>query len=61
MTDAMPRKPAAGPSSPKPNTSDRAEHQKDVINGLRRIKGQARGLTEMIQANRSCEDVALQM
>ncbi|MCA3239182.1 MAG: metal-sensitive transcriptional regulator [Curvibacter sp.] len=57
----MPRKPAAGPSSPKPNTSDRAEHQKDVINGLRRIKGQARGLTEMIQANRSCEDVALQM
>lgn len=39
----------------------RADHQKDVVNRLRRIEGQVRGLVEMIQAGRSCEDVALQM
>jgi DNA-binding FrmR family transcriptional regulator len=61
MTAAMPRKPAAAAPSPKPTSGYRAEHQKDVINRLRRIEGQVRGLTEMIQAGRSCEDVALQM
>ena len=39
----------------------RADHQKDVVNRLRRIEGQVRGLVEMIQSGRSCEDVALQM
>ncbi len=39
----------------------RAEHQKDVINRLRRIEGQVRGLVEMIHEGRSCEDIALQM
>jgi len=39
----------------------RADHQKDVVNRLRRIEGQVRGLIEMIQTGRSCEDVALQM
>jgi len=39
----------------------RADHQKDVVNRLRRIEGQVRGLIEMIHAGRSCEDVALQM
>src|SRR6218665_673847 len=39
----------------------RVEHQKDVINRLRRIEGQVRGVAEMIQESRSCEDVALQM
>ncbi len=39
----------------------RAEHQKDVINRLRRIEGQVRGVIEMIQAERSNEDLALQM
>ena len=39
----------------------RADHQKDVVNRLRRIEGQVRGLVEMIQQGRPCEDVALQM
>jgi DNA-binding FrmR family transcriptional regulator len=39
----------------------RADHQKDVVNRLRRIEGQVRGLVEMIQSGRPCEDVALQM
>lgn len=44
-----------------PTDSYRAEHQKDIVNRLRRIEGQVRGLVEMIQNERSCEDVALQM
>lgn len=39
----------------------RAEHQKDVINRLRRIEGQVRGVIEMIQTERSNEELALQM
>lgn len=39
----------------------RAEHQKDVLNRLRRIEGQVRGLVEMISNGRPCEEVALQM
>ena len=39
----------------------RADHQKDVVNRLRRIEGQVRGLVDMIQSGRPCEDVALQM
>lgn len=39
----------------------REDHQKDVINRLRRIEGQVRGLVEMIQSGRPCEDIALQM
>ena len=41
--------------------SYREEHEKDVINRLRRIEGQVRGLVDMIQSGRSCEEVALQM
>lgn len=32
-----------------------------MLNRLRRVEGQVRGLIEMIQSGRSCEDVALQM
>lgn len=39
----------------------RLEHQRDVINRLKRIEGQVRGLIDMIEAGRSCEDVAQQM
>lgn len=39
----------------------RADHQKDVTNRLRRIEGQVRGVVEMIHEGRSSEDVALQM
>lgn len=39
----------------------RQEHQKDMINRLRRIEGQVRGLVDMIESGRSCEEVATQM
>jgi len=39
----------------------RNEHQRDVINRLRRIEGQVRALVEMVDAGRSCEDIAQQM
>lgn len=44
-----------------PSPSSRTESQRDVINRLRRIEGQVRGLIDMVQADRSCEDVAQQM
>ncbi|WP_300655217.1 metal-sensitive transcriptional regulator [Hydrogenophaga sp.] len=39
----------------------RTEHQRDVINRLKRIEGQVRGLIDMVEEGRSCEDVAQQM
>jgi DNA-binding FrmR family transcriptional regulator len=39
----------------------RGEHEKDMVNRLRRIEGQVRGLVDMIQSGRSCEEVATQM
>lgn len=58
----MSRKPATpAVELPRPTALYRADHQKDVINRLRRIEGQVRGVVEMIQESRSCEDVALQM
>lgn len=39
----------------------RAEHQRDVLNRLKRIEGQVRGLIDMINAQRDCEDIAQQM
>ncbi|EYC52607.1 hypothetical protein AZ34_17075 [Hylemonella gracilis str. Niagara R] len=57
-TATTPRKTASARSA----VADiRAEHQKDVINRLRRIEGQVRGVIEMIQSERSNEDLALQM
>ncbi len=32
-----------------------------MVNRLRRIEGQVRGITQMIEQGRSCEDVAQQM
>ena len=58
------------PSTPQPPThvappprrpGHRSEHQRDIINRLRRIEGQVRALTEMIESGRSCEEVAQQM
>ena len=47
---------------PAPGASvHRGEHQRDIINRLRRIEGQVRALTEMIESGRSCEEVAQQM
>jgi CsoR family transcriptional regulator, copper-sensing transcriptional repressor len=48
------------PSNNAPATF-RAEHQRDVVNRLKRIEGQVRGLIEMVETGRSCEDVAQQM
>src|SRR5690606_27595115 len=41
--------------------SSRADNQRDVVNRLKRIEGQVRGLIEMVQSERSCEEVAQQM
>lgn len=39
----------------------RGDHERDMVNRLRRIEGQVRGLVDMIQTGRSCEEVATQM
>ena len=57
----MPRKSVTAPPTAKPTPSYRADHQKDVVNRLRRIEGQVRGVVEMIQTGRSCEEIAIQM
>lgn len=55
------KKTAVPETQPATLSGYRADHQKDVVNRLRRIEGQVRGLVEMIQSGRSCEDVATQM
>ena len=55
------KKPTIPSTEPVGISDYRADHQKDVVNRLRRIEGQVRGLVEMIQSGRSCEDVATQM
>jgi DNA-binding FrmR family transcriptional regulator len=39
----------------------REEHERDVVNRLKRIEGQVRALITMVEGGRSCEDVAQQM
>ena len=59
--------PAAAPSTPgngdknAATSAYRTEHQRDVVNRLNRIEGQVRGLIDMVESGRSCEDVAQQM
>ena len=48
--------PAVGPIS-----TFREEHERDVVNRLKRIEGQVRALITMVEGGRSCEDVAQQM
>ena len=60
---------ATSKSAPLPATDDKTnatsayhtEHQRDVINRLKRIEGQVRGLIDMVESGRPCEDVAQQM
>ena len=53
---------AAAPSKPSVTAQGyRGEHEKDMVNRLRRVEGQVRGLVDMIQSGRSCEEVATQM
>lgn len=58
--------PAQKSVAPSTNPADaaalyRSEHQRDVVNRLKRIEGQVRALIDMVEANRPCEDVAQQM
>jgi CsoR family transcriptional regulator, copper-sensing transcriptional repressor len=55
-----PKVPAAAPAASSASTY-RSEHQRDVINRLKRIEGQVRGLIDMVEQGRPCEDVAQQM
>ena len=50
----------AAPASAPPSAY-RSEHQRDVVNRLKRIEGQVRGLIDMVEKGRPCEDVAQQM
>ncbi|MDR7093269.1 metal-sensitive transcriptional regulator [Hydrogenophaga laconesensis] len=52
---------ARRPSSSNDVMTHRPEHHRDVVNRLKRIEGQVRGLIEMVEAGRGCEDVAQQM
>ena len=49
------------PSTDAAAAAFRSEHQRDVVNRLKRIEGQVRGLIDMVESGRSCEDVAQQM
>lgn len=60
----------AAPESPSPNrlppapaeaTAARPDPQRDVVNRLKRIEGQVRGLIDMVEKGRGCEEVAQQM
>ncbi|MEO0003102.1 MAG: Copper-sensing transcriptional repressor CsoR [Pseudomonadota bacterium] len=60
----MPANKTAVQASPTPVTGaavQRSEHQRDIVNRLRRIEGQVRALAEMVEAGRPCEDIAQQM
>jgi CsoR family transcriptional regulator, copper-sensing transcriptional repressor len=53
------KKPAKATPAPMPNY--RGEYQRDVTNRLKRIEGQVRAVIDMIESDRSCEEVAQQM
>jgi DNA-binding FrmR family transcriptional regulator len=52
---------AALPRSAEEQLAYRSEYQKDVTHRLRRIQGQVGAILEMIESDRSCEDIAQQM
>ncbi len=57
-----PKKPATPRATTgAPPSAYRTEHQRDVVNRLKRIEGQVRGLIDMVESGRPCEDVAQQM
>ncbi|WP_439517996.1 metal-sensitive transcriptional regulator [Hydrogenophaga sp.] len=65
MTASLVPSPLPTPSRPvsvlQSHNGVRTEHQREVINRLKRIEGQVRGLIEMVDNARPCEDVAQQM
>mgnify|MGYP006278469799 CR=1 FL=1 len=42
-------------------SSYRDAHQRDVLNRLKRIEGQIRGVIDLIEGGASCEEIAQQM
>ncbi|TSE31965.1 Copper-sensing transcriptional repressor CsoR [Tepidimonas thermarum] len=54
-------RPANAPCHEGTPSRYRSEHQRDVVNRLKRIEGQVRALIEMVESGRPCEDVAQQM
>lgn len=68
LTSSASRKTPSAKATPKPEVpaisaaaSYRSEHQRDVVNRLKRIEGQVRGLIDMVETGRPCEDIAQQM
>ena len=57
----MPAKKTTDPAAATGTSVHRSEHQRDIINRLRRIEGQVRALAEMVDSGRPCEDIAQQM
>ena len=57
----VPQKRTAAAGAASASHSYRQDHEKDVVNRLRRIEGQVRGLVEMIESGRSCDEIATQM
>jgi CsoR family transcriptional regulator, copper-sensing transcriptional repressor len=55
------KKATASAAEKRTPTNYRSEHQREVVNRLRRIEGQVRALVEMVESGRPCEDVAQQM
>lgn len=49
------------PTDPTDATANRPDNQRDVVNRLKRIEGQVRGLIDMVENGRGCEEVAQQM
>lgn len=48
-------------ATPPVASTYRSEHQREVVNRLKRIDGQVRALIEMVEGGRPCEDIAQQM
>jgi len=61
MTNTAESSAFARPATSLRSNRHMSDNQRDVINRLKRIEGQIRGLIEMVEAERSCEDVAQQM
>jgi len=63
MATKSPKTAVRSDTTPAPSTAStyRSEHQRDVVNRLKRIEGQVRGLIDMVEKGRPCEDVAQQM
>jgi DNA-binding FrmR family transcriptional regulator len=58
---AAPAAPASASEKSAEPSAYRTESQRDVVNRLKRIEGQVRGLIDMVESGRPCEDVAQQM